>query len=305
MKKRICCWLCALLIAGWLLQPMGVMALTSLEAEHPCSLTLSYTQEGIGFSNLEVRIYRVAEAFEDGTFELISPFSNYPVNIHGITSQTEWKTVAATLSAYIAANQVGPTCTKTTDDNGMVVFAGLETGLYLVAGTVAEHESGNYIFDHFMMYLPTPQDDGSFHYDMEAKPKCSDYTPATEYTVVKLWKDSGYANDRPASVTVDILKDGVLEETQTLNAENNWTYTWQVPEGKGVWTVVEKDVPNDYTVTIRSHETTFVITNTHTTPEDTPQTGDTSPLWLYMISMCLSGLMLLILSLSGKRGRKQ
>ena len=304
MRKRICCWLCALTVIGWLLQPMGVMALSPLEVERPCSLDLHYTQEGIGFADLEVRIYRVAEAFEDGTFELISPFSAYPVNIHGISSQTEWKTVASTLSAYVAADGVQPSNTQKTDHSGSVAFTGLKTGLYLVSGAVAEHESGTYVFDSFMVYLPTPQEDGGFDYQVEAKPKCSRYTPATEYKVVKLWKDSGYANDRPASVTVDLLKDGVWQETQTLNAENNWTYTWQAPDGKGVWTVVEKDVPGDYTVAIQLHETTFVITNTHTFPGNTPETGDTAAPWLYMITMCLSGLMLLILGMRGKRGRK-
>lgn len=304
MRKRICCWLCALIIAGWLLRPTGVTALTSLEVEHPCSLTLSYTQKGIGFGNLEVHLYRVAEAFADGSFELIAPFSEYPVNIHGITSQTEWKSVAATLSAYIAANQVEPTSTQKTDADGTAAFTGLQTGLYLVDGAVAEHESGTYVFDHFMVYLPTPQEDGSYRYDVEAKPKCSSYTPATEYKVVKLWKDSGYADGRPASVTVDILKDGAVQQTQILNAENNWSYTWQVPDGKGIWTVVEKDVPDDYAVTIQFHETTFVITNTHTAPGDIPQTGDTASLWLYTVCLCLSGLMLLVLSLSGKRGSK-
>lgn len=303
MKKRIYFCLCALAILGCLLRPVGVMA-APLEVERPCSLKLHYTQQGIGFQNLEVRIYRVAEAFVDGTFELISPFSGYPANIHGISSQTEWRIVAATLNAYIAAYQVQPTFTQKTDDGGTAAFTGLETGLYLVSGAVAEHESGTYLFDSFMVYLPAPQEDGSFRYDVEAKPKCSDYTPATEYQVVKLWKDSGYANNRPASVTVDILKDGVLQKTQVLSAENNWTYTWKVPDGKGVWTVVEKDVPDAYTVTIHSHETTFMITNTHTVPGSAPQTGDTSVPWLYMVTMCLSGFVLLFLGMRGRRGQK-
>lgn len=302
MRKRLCCWLCAVAIIGWLLLPMGARALTPLEVERPCSLTLHYTQEGIGFQNLQIRIWRVAEAFDDGTFELISPFSSYPVNIHGISSQTEWKTVATTLTAYIAAEQVQPNCTGTTDESGTVAFSELETGLYLVSGAVAEHESGTYRFDDFMVYLPTPQDGGSFHYDLQAKPKCVHFTPATQYQVVKLWKDAGYSNSRPSSVTVGILKDGVLQETKVLSAENNWTYTWKVPDGKGVWTVVEKDVPDDYTVSIQVNEATFLITNTHTAPGDTPPTGDTAAPWLYMLCMCLSGFLFLILGIRGKRG---
>lgn len=304
MRKRICCWLWALAVIATLLPPMGARAVTPLETERSCSLKLYYTQGEIGFGDLEVRIYRVAEAFGDGSFELIEPFSGYPVNIHAITSQAEWKTVASTLSAYIAADQVPPTRMEKTDDGGTVVFTGLETGLYLVSGAVVEHESGTYLFDSFMIYLPTPQEDGSFLYDVEAKPKCSDYTPMTQYKVVKLWKDSAYAGERPISITVDILKDGILQETQILSAENDWTYTWKVPDGEGVWTVVEKDVPDEYTVTIDFRETTFLITNTRTSPGGNPQTGDTAAPWLAVVVMCLSGLLLLILGIWGERRRR-
>ena len=303
MRKRICCWLWALAILGWLLQPLEARAVSLLETARPCSLTLHYAQEGIGFPELQVRIYRVAEAFADGTFELISPFSGYPVNIHGITSQTEWKNVAATLSSYIAADQLEPTYTQTTDANGTVAFAGLETGLYLVCGTVARHENGTYLFGDFMVYLPTPGEGGELNYDVEAYPKCVHYTPPTEYKVVKLWKDAGSTEGRPVSVTVDILKDGIVQETQVLSEENNWTYTWKVPDGEGIWTVVEKDVPQDYTVAISFHETTFVITNTNPSHLDPPPMGDTAALWLSMLIMCLSGFVLLIAGMRGKRRR--
>lgn len=304
MIKRICCWLCALIMTVSLLGTVEVMAFPPMEVEHPCSLTLHFTQNGIGFYQLEVRIYRVAEAFANGAFGLITPFSNYPVNIHGITSQTEWKTIANTLSAYVTADQIQPTGTQITSEEGTAVFTQLKTGLYLVSGAVAQHESGTYIFDSFMVYLPTPQDDGSLSYDVQAKPKCSNYTPATEYKVVKLWKDSGNEDKRPESVTVDILKDGVVQETQVLNAENNWTYTWRTNDENSTWSVVEKDVPDTYTVTIDFNTDTFMITNTRNAPIDIPQTGDTSNPWLYMIVMCLSGVALLILGIGGRRGRK-
>jgi len=67
---------------------------------------------------------------------------------------------------------------------------------------------------------------------------------------------------------------------------------------------LEKDVPDGYQVTISQNETTFVITNIYqnSVPE-IPNTGGTSPLWLYIVMMRVSGLMLVILGAGGMRGR--
>lgn len=45
-------------------------------------------------------------------------------------------------------------------------------------------------------------------------------------TVNKVWEDNGYPG-RPASVNVDLLRDGEVYATAALNADNQWTYTWQ------------------------------------------------------------------------------
>ena len=301
MRKIIIWGLCLLMLCGTLL-PVTARALTPLEPERSCTLTLHYRQEGVGFGDIPVRIYRVAEAFPDGTFELVSPYSGYPVNIHGITSQTEWQTVATTLTSYITANQLTPDATATTDENGTAVLTELKTGLYLVSGAVAENEKGTYQFRDFMVYLPTPGED-SFSYDVEAVPKCGKFTPATAYRVVKLWKDGGNSEKRPASVEVELREDGILRRTVTLSKENDWTCEWSDPDGKGTWTVAEKNVPAGYRVSISTNGTAFTITNTYSSAPDTPDTGDTTPLWLYIVIMCFSGFMLMILGTVGMRGR--
>lgn len=304
MRKNVLRWLCVMVFCCALFRPLQVNAVNALETERPCSLTLHYTQDGTGFSELDIRVYRVAEAFADGTFELVSPFSDYPVNIHGITSQKEWKDVATTLTAYIAADQVQPDRTETTDSDGTAAFAGLETGLYLVCGVVVENGTGTYQFDDFMVYLPTPRDD-TFEYDVEAKPKCTSFVPKTEYQVIKLWKDAGDSGARPVSITIDILKDGVLRETVVLSADNDWSYAWTASAGdEGKWTVAERDVPQGYQVTISENTTTFTITNTSTPEQDgPPDTGDSLVLWPWVLACCISGSLLLILSIY--RERKQ
>lgn len=303
MRKLNLSILCALCLLSLWLPPLQTWAVTPLETEKECSLRMDYSMEDTVFEGLTIAVYRVAEAFDDGTFELIAPFNSYPVNIHGITSQTEWQQVAETLKAYIVADQVEPTRTALTDADGMAHFTDLQTGLYLVLGVVAENETGMYRFRDFMVYLPTPQEDGGFRYDMEAKPKCTQFTPSNRYSVIKLWKDAGHEEHRPNAVTVDIFRDGVLQETVTLSPENNWTYSWNVPDGQGIWTVVERDVPVEYEVLISAQETAFVITNTHDTPKPPPETGDLFPVWLVVLALCLTGCALLLLGTRYERKR--
>ena len=303
MKKQIARFICLVVFCAAMFCPLNVSAATPLDPAADASLTLYYQKEEQVFSNLQISIYRVAEAFPDGTFELIEPFASFPVNIHNITVQEQWKNTAVTLSSYIVANQLAPHRVEKTDETGTVVFEHLETGLYLVREVVAESNIGTYVFNQFMVYLPTPQADGSFDYTIEAKPKCVNYVPKTEYRVTKLWQDAGHQADRPNQIIVDIYKNGALQDSQILNAGNNWSYVWYVSEeDHSEWTVAERAVSDHYTVTVQHSGSSFSIINTHEANldiPDAPQTGDTTNPLPWVFTMCFSGIMLIIIY--GKR----
>ena len=268
------------------------------------SITLEYTHSDLTFAGQSVSLYRVARVTSEGECVLVPPFDAFPVNMNGITSNTEWQDTADTLSSYIVAEQLEADRTVLTDENGVARFTGLELGVYLVAGVSAPHEDGHYEFENFCIFLPTPQDDGTYDHDLNARPKsqfvANPIAPEMQtYRVTKVWKDSG-STSRPTQITVDILKDGVLHETVSLHADNNWTYQWQAVSGSK-WSVVERDVPDGYKVAITQNDTIFQITNTGATESDRPQTGDTAALWLYVLAMCLSGFGLLIIAIGAKR----
>ena len=304
MIKRIAALLCLSLFCMTMLSPYAYAA-TPLDPDADASLTLHYQKDEHAFSDLSIRIYRVAEAFADGTFQLIDPYSSYPINIHDITMQQQWKNTAATLSSYIVANQLKPYREGRTNDEGTVAFLHLETGLYLVSEVKVENDSGSYVFNQFMVYLPTPQADGSFDYSVEANPKCIQYVPKTEYRVTKLWQDTGNQSDRPEQVTVEIYKDGALQETQILSADTNWSYTWTVSgEDRSRWTVVESAVPEVYTITVQQSGGCFTIINTHKAneePQPPPRTGDTFNYLPYVLTMSISGVLMIMLSVYGRR----
>ena len=69
----------------------------------------------------------------------------------------------------------------------------------------------------------------------------------TVHTVRKVW-DDGNAADRPDSITVHLMRNGAYYDKATLNAENQWTYTWSRLDNDDTWSVVEPDVPSGYDV---------------------------------------------------------
>ena len=305
MKNRILPLVLLIIICFAMACPFSVHAITPLDTAAEASLTLHYQKDDVAFANLPIGIYRVAEALPDGTFELIAPFSSYPVNIHDITEQTQWHNVAQTLYSYIVANQVDPDREAKTEANGKVCFSNLKTGLYFVREVVAENTVGTYVFNQFMVYVPTPQPDGIYNYAVEANPKCTNFVPRTQYTVTKLWQDSGNQASRPKEVSVEIYKDGQLYKTQILSASNNWTYTWFVSgEEYSKWTVTEPSVSAPYKVTVKENGSNFSIINTWHTPTDIPQTGDMFAPLPWIIIMCISGILLVILGVYGRRHRE-
>ena len=144
-------------------------------------------------------------------------------------------------------------------------------------------------------------------------------TPVT-YTVVKLWAGEKSSDKRPASVEITICRDGVEQERQTLSADNDWMYRWTAVGG--TWSVLERNVPEAYTVTVQRSGSGFFVTNTHSavpdptpTPEptpkptpgpgDRPQTGDESHLTLYIVCMAVSGLALLLLGVLNRNQKHE
>ena len=87
----------------------------------------------------------------------------------------------------------------------------------------------------------------------------------SQLSVRKVWSD-GNANHANDSITVNLLKNGRVERSQVLNAENGWAYTFdRLLEGH-TWTVEEANVPAGYTVSYSTVGTMTTITNTKKTP---------------------------------------
>lgn len=87
----------------------------------------------------------------------------------------------------------------------------------------------------------------------------------SQLTVRKVWSD-GNANHADEAVTVNLLKDGNVETSVALNANNGWVFTFdQLVEGH-TWTVAEANVPAGYTAAYETVGNVTTITNTKNVP---------------------------------------
>ena len=205
-----------------------------------------------------------------------------------------------TLNSYILADGIAADQTAKTDARGNVVFDNLTAGIYLVSSVRTEQDGKYYVFESFLAAVPGVDSEGQWVYSVSARPKMSVHTPAkgeVTYKAVKAWRDGG--QDRPVSVSVEVRRDGQLQQSVTLSAENNWMYTWKAVDDGSVWTVNEVNVPEGYTVGIQRSGDTFSITNTkpETPAGNHPQTGDTTNMTLYVLLMAASGLALLVVGI--------
>jgi hypothetical protein len=270
-------------------------------------LTLHYAKDGENFEGLAIKTYRIAELGDDGGYRLCGAFADYSVNVYAVSSQTEWRRITSTLAAYIAADGISPDREGVTDTEGRVSFTGLRTGLYLTLSVKRETKELVTVFEDFITAIPGRNSEGSYNYDVTAKPKYESFVPApaeVEFKVVKQWKDTGAENKRPKSVDVDIFREGALVESVSLSAENDWCYKWTAPDDRSTWTAVERNIPEKYKVTVISDGRTIVITNSYEAPELPPDTGDTESLMQYVLMLSLSGLALIALGVMRMRAEK-
>lgn len=74
----------------------------------------------------------------------------------------------------------------------------------------------------------TAAEDGSLTAEVENVTFTNKYEPETiDVTVEKIWDDDNNRDKiQPASVSVVLTGDNEFSDTQTLNADNEWTYTW-------------------------------------------------------------------------------
>lgn len=279
-KKWGLCLLAALTLPAIL--PFPAQAADQIDPNQDVTLTLIYKDDSTPLVGADFDLYHVADVSADCEFTLTGDFTDYPVDLDDIENldNTSWRNLALTLTGYAQRDQLTPLDSGETDELGLLEFpdqlTSLKPGLYLVTGD--KHTQGGKVYaaEPFVAWLPDMNEVfDEWCYDVTAMPKSEskpgDSEPGTvERKVLKVWNDTNYTHKRPKSVTVQLLQDGNVYETVTLNAETNWRYTWTDLSDEYTWNVVEQ-TPSGYTVVVGREGITFVVTNTYV---PTPPGGD-------------------------------
>lgn len=299
------------------LMPLGVQAANTSEAVEPivpenlCALTLTYGYGQKTFADVPVKLYKIAEVSADMQYSLTDTFAPTGLILNQVQTAGEWEVIRSTLEAYILSHGIAPEEVLVTDPQGQAQFRELGTGMYFSVVDPVLREDGHYLFDSALIALPGLGQDGYWQYEVEVHGKAEVLPPVDpdekiEFRVLKLWKGDEGRTDRPQSVEAEIFRDGVSWKTVVLSEENHWAYSWSAEDDGAVWSVAEPNVPQGYTVTVTMKGSSFVLTNTRIPdqpddPGDSPQTGDTTNILVYILLMAASGTLLILLGITRKR----
>lgn len=303
----------AVLCAGGLLMTGAAATQLAFAAGDIGSLTLHCVKDDVILENLQWELYRVGSR-EGNTFVPEGEFASYSVIIDDFSPEA----MAAFAETYeniaLTDPDIDPIRTGATDAQGTLVFDALESGLYLVCGSVLEVDDGYYIPSSLLFEI----NGENTTMDWDAYPKIEYHTNSeleVIYTVKKVWlNENGELRDPATEITVEIYRDLELYETVVLSDANNWTYEWKDKDYYD-FRVIETVIPEGFRVEYESNETQYLIKNiyqptdtTTSTPQDTtttetttlittatederlPQTGQ---LWWPVILLALGGLVFL------------
>ena len=260
-------------------------------------------------SNINCRVYKVAEYSEAGNYKLVKPFDHFVDEVELLDkienapaemTTNDWRQLGITLNKYLNES-VTYEVYEDVIKEGMVVFSDIDTGLYLITVDSAEIDGKNYVSLSMLSTVPNLKESGEWNYQVELDyaSKLGSVDIYDSYSVQKIWKSHTTATPVKQEIIVDLYAEGMTEpyDSVKLNEENNWSYTWKDLPGGSVWSVKEREVPENYKVLYSQNGAYFVIENVYyppgTPPEPPlPQTGQ---LWWPVPILMAVGLFLMIM----------
>lgn len=196
-------------------------------------LTINYGYNGVKFS-----VYKVGE-YSVGEYRLSEGFKGYSIDLN----KGEWKELGAALSGYISRDKISEDYSGVIN-GGKLKISGVTDGVYAIIGGI--------VIDGGIKYTPIVSlidVRGNMVINIKHEEDVVSENSSKSYTVRKEWyKDNDGV--RPSSIEVELLRDGKVYDTVVLNGGNNWEYKWDNLSTYNNWQVVEKDVPDNYGVSI-------------------------------------------------------
>lgn len=275
--------------------PKMLYAEEKVDMNQKCTLEIKY--EAI---DAQLRLYRIAEIDEDASFTLTEAYQDYRVAL-----DDDAEAAALALESYINRDQKVPEAYAQTDENGVVRFENLETGIYLLLSNRVEKDTFCYEPLPVMVSLPSKSVEMSqYQYDVVinmkyTKMNIEDLPETIDMKVMKSWV-GGSAQNQPKSIVATLLKDGFEHDKVELNQANNWQYEWKDLSNQSEWDVIEDKVPEHYTLKKNKNNLTIILTNTYDDSDDDsgnkkpPKAPDSGQLWWPVPLLVVAGLSLIV-----------
>lgn len=225
------------------------------------TLEVSYLINETPAADVEFSIYRVGEHAGAFRFEWAQEYAEYQLKMDMDNAQE----LAQTLASYAMRDGKEAFQTSKTLKSGIATFHDIPDGLYLVVGAITTSGSYRYTPIPTLVFFPFTGEDGLLSRDVDVTAKYeSQHIPNDSNSIsrkaVKLWEGDD-ENERPKSITVQLLRDGKEYKEAELSETNGWRIIWTGLSSRYEWTVVEKDVPEGYTASVKRDNGTFIITN--------------------------------------------
>ena len=243
------------LLIVWLLFTMPTTAFAqNFDAKRLGSISVTLmSQDGkTPIAGAELSLYFVASANLNNKNNLSYTFTD---SFEDCGTVLDDPSLCAKLDAFVKNHSVSAT-KLITDTRGNAVFTNLPLGLYFVKQTSAV--TGYAPCTSFLVTVPNHSTDG-YVYDVNATPK-TEVAKLTAVTIRKVWNTD--ASTKTAdSVTVQLLRDGIVVETATLNPENKWQITYSDLPESDAYSIREVNVPKGLTATYSRSGYVFTVTN--------------------------------------------
>jgi hypothetical protein len=217
------------------------------------TLTEQYKKEPIVGAELSIYYVETVHRNASGNLSYVytDTFENAGIDIAD-------SAIATKLEPF-ALEQSLPSVKITTDENGTATCKELALGLYFIRQSSAVE--GFAPCTPFMVTLPGTNEDG-YVYEVNASPK-TEVAKLTSITIKKVWNTDA-STQAADSVTVQLLQNGSVVKTATLNKQNDWQVTYSGMPESDAYSIKEVNVPKGFTATYQQSGYVFTVTNTAT-----------------------------------------
>jgi hypothetical protein len=219
------------------------------------SVTLTEQKQNKPIVDAELSVYYVATVVMNDVGDLIY---DYTKDFKEFDVPVDDSSLATKLDTFLTENKV-PSIKMVTDDMGTAIANDLPLGLYFVKQT--NSVEGYAPCTSFLVTVPNESEEG-YVYEVNASPK-TEVAKVTTITIKKVWNTNG-STAATEGVTIQLLKNGNVVKTATLNKHNNWQVIYTDMPESDAYSIKEVNVPKGFTATYKQNGYIFTVTNTST-----------------------------------------